>query len=150
MDQKKFENKTKKVAGTTKIDVLKIEYLNQDYEKKILPDNPATKTGLVEVMELIPKISEMPKFILRWDEKANTLDVDIYKGDKIRNNLWSTKGYNGHHAQEIENRIFKIDISIPNTKIFSGIINTGLLIHQSSFANANIKPNLSIRVIRKK
>ena len=150
MDQKRFENKTKKVAGTAKLKILKIEYLNRDYDAKIFPDNPATKTGLVKVMELIPKISEMPKFIFRWDEKADTLDADIYKSDKICTSLWNIEGYNGHHPQKIKNRIFKIDISIPNAKIFIGIIDIGLLMQQSFSGNANIKSSLSMRIIRKK
>jgi len=150
MDQGKFLAKTKRVAGITKVEPVKIDYLNEKYELKLFPDTPATNTGLVRVIELIPKISEMPNFILRWDEKADTLDVDIYRNGQVCNELWDTDGYKGHHTQKIENKTFKVNIAIPNEEIFNGSINVGLLIQLSLQTKANIKPNLSLKIIRKR
>lgn len=150
MDKSRFLAKTERVTGTTQIECVKLDYLNAKYKFKLLPDTSATETGLVRVMELIPTIPEMPNFILRWDEKADTLDVDIYKNGQLCNELWDIDGYEGHHTQKIGNRIFKINIVIPNEEIFKGIINVGLLMEIFLQVKHPIKATLSVKVIRKK
>ena len=135
MDPEKFKNKKSKIAGTTRVDILKTEYLDENYRVKLLPNTPASESGLVKVAELISDIPQMPMFILRWDEGDNTLDVDIYKNRKIcRDPEWicEISRYKGHHAIRLDGdkRLFKIDISIPGRKIFKGVLNIGLLIEE--------------------
>jgi hypothetical protein len=69
MDPEKFKNKTKKVAGTTKVDIVSVEYLNPEYEIEVLSNQYTTPTGLLEMVRLNPKKPNLPRFIFRWDEK---------------------------------------------------------------------------------
>ena len=93
-------------------------------------EKEASDTGLVKFCELTPRYLHLPMFIIRWDEREEALDVDIYIDGKLDNKLWDESGYNGHHSQKIENkgynRGYKIDIKIPGRQIFSGIIDIGL------------------------
>ena len=151
MDPEKFKNKRGKVAGTTKVKPLEIEYKNPNYEVKLLPNTPATETGLVEVMELVPKVSNLPKFVARWDEKENTLDVDMYEGEKNnRNPSWikEENGYKGHHATKRvgAGRIFDIDIKIPNMRIFKGSFNVGFRFEVSVNDSLRIRSSIESKI----
>ena len=130
MDQKKFENKTKRIAGATKVDIVSVEHLNPEYEIEVLSDQRTTPTGLLEIVRLNPTKPGLPRFIFRWDENADVLDVDIYKDEKYRNDLWNKNVYNGHHTRRISNeaKIFESDIKRFDSSIFKGKIDVGLFI----------------------
>jgi hypothetical protein len=150
MDPSIFRAKGVKIGGTTKVEAIKLAHLDKKYKFKLFPNTPATESGLVKVMELIPESSEMPNFILRWDEKSDTLDVDIYKNGKLCNELWGIEEYNGHHTQKIGNRRFGVKITIPNKKIFEGIIDVGLLIQAKISIKLTSHVKLKAEVIRKR
>lgn len=144
MNRDKFLAKSGRIKGTTKVEPVKIDYLNEKYELKLLHDTPTTATGLVKVMELISKFPEMPSFILRWDEKDARIDVDRYKNGKICK--WPGGYDESHHSVRMADRIFEVNIIDPDTnrKIFKGILNIGLLIEEkvtfqirSSFTGSN-------------
>ena len=40
------------------------------------------------IVELFPKNSLLPKFLFRWNERAEVLDIDIYKNKRLCNELW--------------------------------------------------------------
>jgi hypothetical protein len=42
----------------------------------------ASETGLLCLFELVPSDRSLPRFRGRWDEKADTLDVDILNVDE--------------------------------------------------------------------
>ena len=135
MDPDKFKNKKSKVAGTTRADILKKEYLDKNYRIKLLPNTPAGESGLVKAAELTPDTPRLPMFIFRWDENGNTLDIDMYKNGKICRDfewIYGANGYKGHHAVKLDGdeRLFEIDISTPRRKIFKGVLNVGLLIRE--------------------
>lgn len=132
MDPKKFLEKPKKVAGTTKVDVVLMDFLDSDYETEILSNQSTISTGLLEVVRLNPKKPNLPTFIFRWDERPGELDVDICNCPEVEKQDFKMgkRGYKGHHTQEItgEGKIFVADIGIPNKEIFKGKINVGLFI----------------------
>jgi len=150
MDPNKFLRKEKKVAGTTKVKVVKIDYIDRNYKIKVLSNHPTTKTGLVEVIQLFSENPHLLRFIFRWDEKNEELDIDIYRNESICNELWSEKRYKGHHTQRVidNGRIFKINISVPDKRIFKGKVNVGLFIKLS--LKDSIKSTDSISIIHKK
>jgi hypothetical protein len=151
MDPRRFRDKTKKVAGTTNVDVVSIEYLNPEYEIEVLPPNNLTSpTGLLEVARLNPKKPNLLQFVFRWDENEDTLDVDIYKDGKNCKNLWKKNGYKGHHTQKVdrESKIFKANISIPSQPIFKGKINVDLFIQLTIKDSA--KSTDSIKIVHKR
>ena len=150
MDPEKFKEKTKKVSGTTKVDVVSIDFLDPEYEIETLSGQSTTPTGLLEVVRLRPERMELPKFIFRWDENKDELDVDIYREEKLCNELWGEIGYNGHHTGKIprEGKVFKADISIPNRDIFRGNVDVGLFIQLT--IKDSVKLTDSIKVVHKK
>lgn len=150
MDPNKFLVREKKIAGTTEVKVIKIDYLDCDYEIKEFPNNPATNTGFVKIVQLFPKNLYLPTFIFRWDEKEEELDVDIYENRKINNKLWTLNGYRGHHTKSIdgEGRVFETNISIPGKEIFKGRINLGLSIKQLLRDSIKIGASVDAKVIR--
>jgi hypothetical protein len=81
------------------------------------------------VGKLKPKISSLPEFWLRWDEKKEELDVDMY-GDSKHKEDWinSRNGYEGHHTKKVTGggRDFKVSIKIPNVNVFQGVLGFNL------------------------
>ena len=150
MDPEKFKAKTKKVAGTTKVDIVSVDYLNPEYELEVLSNERTTPTGLLEVVKLNPKKPDLPQFIFRWDEKTDRLDVDIYKNGINCKDLWKKPGHEGHQTQRVsgEDKIFEADISTPDKKIFKGKINVGLFI--KLVIKDSIKLTDRVEVIHKK
>ncbi len=129
MDRNQFRDKERKVGGSTSVKIYK-NYLSSEYEVKMYCEQEASDTGLVKFCELIPRHLHLPKFIFRWDERGEALDVDIHINGKPAKKLWNESGYSGHHPQKIEdkgyNRGYNIDIKIPGRQIFLGVIDIGL------------------------
>jgi hypothetical protein len=150
MDPEKFKEKTKKVGGTTKVEVALIDFLDSEYEVEILSEQSTTPTGLLEVIRLKPRKLELPKFIFRWDENADKLDIDIYKKERLCKELWSEIGYNGHQTKKMpgEGKLFEANISIPNRHIFKGNIDVGLFMQLIIKDSTNLTD--SIKVVHKK
>jgi hypothetical protein len=128
MKPDRFLNKEKKVGGTTSVEILENHYIHPDYISKPCCYEKATDTGLVKIGELVPKQQSFPRFIFRWDERKETLDVDIYVEGKLTNALWDQPGYKGHHPPKKNGSSgrYVLDIWIPLKRIFKGIIDIGL------------------------
>jgi len=150
MNPEKFKDIDKKVAGTTKVEIVKIDYLDYNYKIEVFPDNLATSTALVKIAQLIPKNSHLPTFLFRWDKNQNTLDVDIYKEGKLCKELWNDVGYKGHQTQRVskESKIFDADVSMPDKRIFKGKIDVGLFIKIMIKESAKLTD--SVKVVHKK
>lgn len=150
MDPEKFKDKTKKVAGTTEVGIVSIDYLSPKYKVEVLSDQPTTPTGLLEVARLNPERSGLPKFVFRWDESKDELDLDIYKNGRYRNDLWNKPGYKGHHTDKVKDgeKKFKADVKISGEKVFRGIIDVGLFI--KIIIKESVKLTDSIKVVHKK
>ncbi|HEY9481204.1 MAG TPA: hypothetical protein VIR98_03190 [Candidatus Paceibacterota bacterium] len=68
-------------SGVDKIFNIKIEdgyFLHSDYSISEETEHEISDTGLMKVFELNSSKPEKPKFVGRWDEKANLLGIDIY------------------------------------------------------------------------
>lgn len=150
MDPKKFQEKTKKVAGTTKVDIISRDFLDPDYEVEVLSNQSSTPTGLLEIARLKPKKSNLPTFIFRWDENGDQLDVDIIYKNRKDKKLWKELGYKGHHTRKIsgKGKVFEADIKSPVKNIFKGRIDVGLFI-QIAIKDSG-KGTESIKVVHKK
>ena len=74
-----------------------------------------------------PKVSSLPEFWIRWDEKK--VDVDMH-GELEHREDWinSRNGYEGHHTVKMkkEGRHFKVSIETPTMKVFDGAISFNL------------------------
>lgn len=104
-------------------------HCNPDYNLELYQTNEITTEGLLLVGKLKPKISSLPEFWLRWDEKKEELDVDMH-GDLKHREDWinSRNGYEGHHTEKVTSggRDFKVSIKIPNVNVFQGVLSFNL------------------------
>jgi hypothetical protein len=132
MDPKKFAQKNSKVAGTTKIDLIETQTQYRDSDYKLVPcsDTIATETGFVIIATLkAQRDKRLPEFYLRWDDKKDELDVDIYVDGVNCKDLWRQPGYNGHKTIPFnpDEREFKVCIKTPERRVFEGVIRVRLL-----------------------
>lgn len=123
MDKKSIK-RDGRAWGLRNITVTNIDYLSPNYTINTYSNNELTEHGLLVVAELKPNDLNLPKFVFRWDEKQETLDVDVYVNDKPKKRLWN-KGYAGHHTQRVvskKGRVFYAKIKSPKEDIFKGLI----------------------------
>jgi hypothetical protein len=99
-------------------------HLHPDYGLDISGINEMTKTGLIIIFALKPKIAELPSFVGRWDQVKSVVDIDIREVECGVQNLFKSEknGYSGHHPQVISEspRLFAINIKTPGQNIFQG------------------------------
>jgi len=104
-------------------------YCNQDYNLELYQTNEITTEGLLLIGKMKPKVSSLPEFWIRWDEKKDELDVDMH-GELEHREDWinSRNGYEGHHTVKMkkEGRHFKVSIETPTMKVFDGAISFNL------------------------
>jgi len=105
---------------------VEINSLDNEYDLEI-PMNTITDQGLLIVGGLIPKRSDLPSFTLRWDEKADHLNVDMSPQEKD----WEIEinGYKGHRLQKStshDGRAFVLIIKTPTVNVIDAIISFNL------------------------
>jgi len=125
------DESTNRIARAARVKSWDKYHIDPDYELNEPSRSEIDEQGLLKVGELKAKKSDLPSFMFRWDEKADSLDVDI-QGDpdvvteKVKDYFRSgTKGYKGHHPirkEPLENRIFESDIWIPGKNVFRGCV----------------------------
>ena len=151
MDEKKFGKEQRKVVGTNRVEPIEINYIDSQY--KLVPQSncSATPTGLVTVAELVTRSKELPVFRMRWDHRKEELDIDIYIGGKIRNDLWR-KSYDGHHpklnysgGRDYTVEITKIDN--PKRTIFKGIVRVALCIGLNQDDGISVSENVALKIV---
>jgi hypothetical protein len=92
-------------------------------------------TGHLELFQIGPLQHGPPAFSALWDQKADTIDIDL-DGDTAERRAFKaeTGGYRGHHARVASRspRIYEIDIHTPEGPVFTGkvtlIVDLGLLL----------------------
>ncbi len=100
-------------------------YIDAGYQIGILK-NGLTDTGLLQVFKLEATHTQLPSFIGRWDDVAETLDVDMFGGSaKARQNFYAGRnGCAGHHPMRTSDtaRVYVIRIELSNKVIFDGLV----------------------------
>jgi len=67
----------------------------------------------------------LPSFVVRWDDKQNTIDVDLEGNPAERQGFkFERNGYRGHHPATIsvEPRVFEVDIQLPKRKVYEALL----------------------------
>jgi hypothetical protein len=115
--------------GTTKAFNLSVEVnsLNTDFALDCLSEVYTDKRGLLEVGNIVPKSHGLPRFRLRWHEKDNHLNVDMFPSHSD----WKQEvnGYRGHtpsHANGHTGRAFAVVITTPNQTVVDCVISFNL------------------------
>lgn len=119
-----------KAFKTTEVKVIE-NWRHPKYEMIKYRENRITDTGLLLVAELRPMEENLPRFLFRWDEKAESLDVDITDvSEEIKRKFKrGREGYEGHHPKRVPDEkeiIFEVCIRTPQGKVFEGKISFGL------------------------
>lgn len=151
MNKEKVAIRNGKAFKTNKVEV-KQDYIDARYELFRYPRNEITPAGLLTVGELKPKDETLPGFLFRWDEKAESLDIDIKNiSEGIKKKFTrEIEGYDGHHTKRVpdeKNRTFEVGIKIPEMPVFKGEISFGL--HRELERTLNLNPSVAGSVEKK-
>lgn len=111
----------------------------------------STETGYLELFRVEAHNAELPTLSARWDQKANSVDIDLL-GDVAASRSFKDEsgGYTGHHTQIVSDspRIYRLEIRTPTGPIFFGTvtlnIELGVLIKDNftceDSAEATVRP----------
>jgi hypothetical protein len=117
MDHYLFE-KLKHRAIEAPLININVDYCDLNFKVKELTDSTVNSTGLLEVgLISSPNID----FLLRWDEKEKTIDVDM----KPKNKPKRVNGFEGHHTKKLSGSPmakYLINIKLKRRLIFKGTI----------------------------
>jgi hypothetical protein len=121
-----------KAFRTNAVSVEGEEYKDDDYTIEVYSGKDIGETGLLEIGGIVPRVSGLPRFLLRWDERQEALDVDI-EGVSPEEKLCFKSGQNGHRghhtnrAKNCSGRMYDIDIALPGRAVFKGRVFVPLL-----------------------
>ncbi|MGH9776338.1 MAG: hypothetical protein ACRD50_15505 [Candidatus Acidiferrales bacterium] len=128
MDRKEWQDKSPKVIKASNI-VLENQHLDDHYTQELLDLAEATSTGHLVLLRLNSKMPGLPGFTVRWDQKQETIDVDL-EGDRTEQECFEhgQNGYQGHHPEMVckDPRAFKIDIRLPHIRVYEANLRCNL------------------------
>ncbi|MGH7987924.1 MAG: hypothetical protein ACREQX_16800 [Candidatus Binataceae bacterium] len=110
-----------KISGAT---VELIGSFNPSYSGKCFAAK-ISETGELRLFELVPKVSGLPLFSGRWDQKQNSVDIDLdissiselnedQQAEHRRDFKNYRRAYSGHHTCKIEyQRLYRVCVKAP-------------------------------------
>jgi hypothetical protein len=116
----------------------------QQYVCLVSVDNVMTSTGHLKFFDLVPVSEGLPSFKARWDEKDESVDIDIKGVSEQDKNLFKDgkRGYSGHWSRRTPtaNTIYTYDvcIQIPQGKVFEGTVDFTVVRRQGMTGKARI------------
>jgi hypothetical protein len=135
-----FKDGVARAVGAVRVNVL-VDALSSDYELK--QEWEWLETGRLKVFELLPKRDGLLSFIGRWDDTADTVDIDGYD-DQSR----LIKDFEGHRTVKLcsNPRTFGIEVILNGQTVLKGSIE--LVLHLQVNKTATISsPQISIKQI---
>lgn len=111
---------------------IETEELHPDYEIEVEPNSATAETGRLTTFKVIPKTGAGPRFEGRWDNKPETVDIDMFGSTAEEERKFKAQkegsGYSGHHSERASDpavgRSYKIHIALPSLgTIFRGVVN---------------------------
>jgi hypothetical protein len=127
-------------------------YLDSEYDLKILPISAVTPTGLLTVLRLEPTALGLPAFVVRWDGKKNTIDVDL-EGNSSDGGAFRAErdGCKGHHPTTVSSdpRVFKIDIQLPGRKVYEALLTCNIGLSATLEDTFEFRDEASVKVLSK-
>ena len=107
-------------------------YIHTEYDM-ILYGEQIELTGRLIIARLRPRNARQgyfPEFVLRWDEKANSLDVDSVNTPEAETIAFKqgTDKYYGHHTKKAgsESRVFEVNTGWHGCQVYHGEIRFSL------------------------
>jgi hypothetical protein len=133
MDPQKVAMKDGKARRSNSVELTHLELLSDRYCFQTLQESPVTDHGMLVFFYLLPKVMDWPTFVGRWDENADTVDIDPLREmvsseewQKVRND---EPGYQWHQGKVVDrvNRLISFDFTFRGMPIFKGLIKVGIL-----------------------
>ncbi len=152
MESAKFKEKTVKAESAFNV-VPQNLYLDAEYTLRIPTISTATQTGLLAVLRIEPTSTALPAFVIRWDDKQNTIDVDLEGSAPDREAFEAERnGYKGHHPETVsaDPRIFRIDIQLPQRKVYEALLTCNIGHTVSLKDGFELKAEVSTEVLLKR
>jgi hypothetical protein len=103
-----------------------------------------TSTGHLTFFDLVPVSEGLPSFEARWDEKDESVDIDIKGVSEQDKNLFKhgKGGYSGHWSRRTPtaNTIYtyEVYIRIPRGRVFEGTVDFTVVRRQGISGRASI------------
>jgi hypothetical protein len=128
VDKGLVAKKDGKASRTSRVEVEAGYMVADSYVLRLLEDQEIRPTGLLKVLELVPREpgSDLPGFIGRWDERAKALKIDIDLARVGPAARQSDADYSGHWPTQLPGRRFQVDLRIPGTRVFCGVVSFDL------------------------
>jgi hypothetical protein len=155
MDKNRWGRQEFKALGSHNI-TINTEFLNDSYNMPLYTSAvPVGQTGLLELLRIEPKRTDLPSFRVRWDQNEDSVNVDLIgDSEETRKFAQQRAGYIGHKTDRVNAspRTQAIDIQTPSTgRIFKGTmalnIDLGLVLRDGFAVSADI--HMDAIVIRK-
>lgn len=131
MDSGLFAALPRKVLKVCNVVWLKGPHLAPGYSCETFLEMSPSKTGHARVFEVKALATGLPRFVARWDETADALDIDIMDVTESETRSFKNQksGYSGHHSSRLpdEPRAFEINVQIPGTFVCRGVISLNLV-----------------------
>lgn len=127
-------------------------YIDSAYVIDIYDSNKITNTGLLTIADLHQKkhlATKSTEFLFRWDEKANTLDIDpcnALSNEKAEFNK-GTSSYSGHHPKKLPSstREYEVKIIWGGKQLYHGKIGFSLAREVAFSTGITVKPSVSYK-----
>jgi len=151
MVKETWAKKDFKVLGGRIVEVT-WDLLNSEYNEPTgLASVRTFDNGLLELFRLTPKLPDFPFFIVRWDQRDDSVDVDL-RGEaaEIRKFAMQESGYRGHKTQRVSAspRTHALDIEIPGTgPVFRGVIALNLEFAQKLKAGSRVSSEFQVNAV---
>jgi len=124
------------------------QYRNPEYELFVEKESTIAQNGLLQVFTLKSKDQSLPRFVGRWDQNKEVIDIDMYDRGRTKPSLdfkKGTPGYSGHHPKRISKdiRTFQVSVEIPNVVIYTGLITFNINWGVDLFEQVSLQATLS-------
>jgi hypothetical protein len=125
VDPNVVAKKDGKAFRTNKVKVEDGYTVHAEYELKLCEEEEIGRTGRLKILELFPSDpkSTAARFIGRWDEKENFLDIDPIDA---KGNVDRSVKFKEHHPKALPDRHFGVKICTSGKLLFKGVVSFGL------------------------
>jgi hypothetical protein len=129
MNYARWVSQSVRILGGQNVHFLDARFDDADYSLETAESMLTGCTGLLSLFTLRALRAGLPSFAGRWDDAADTVDVDLI-GPREEKEAFKAgdSGYRGHHSVVISRhpRQYKIEIATPHGLAFIGCLSLNL------------------------
>ncbi len=129
-----------------------VGHLDGGYDFQFQKQVHTTDQGWLLIAELKPKVTSLPSFQIRWDQKGDHLNADIQRVSKKEESWFhgGKHGYSGHKGVKVPgiDRASAFDIWIPGRQVFKGHFDFNLVHDMAMGANLELTATATVEVVK--